>query len=388
MSSPSDSQLADPRPAEPNLADPHLADPRLAKSHLRIVAMARAGASLTARLLDGLPGTACYPFEARFVGPPAIIDYPTAFKGGTLASALQGLGRDDVFRRVVSGKKLTKDRYFSYDAALYAKLLEEPLADNDAPALIDGVSRAFFTACEDFEPAWEEVTHIVWHDAKGIWSNLDAALRSDPKLKLLVQFRHPLEWLVRFEHMYRRRGCSIDIKAALSLQAVALANAIDLLHRWPGRVMFLRYEDVVADAGGEMRRVCAFAGIDYDEAATQPTILGQPWVSNSFLSKPQTGLFKAEKLSATTALFDPAQVYESNRKVFEVLGYGLEPAAVGRLEPEQATSADILSDQLTPIHNILHRHFMASQKQSVTARHQLRRWVRRAAKAGRALLNR
>lgn len=358
------------------------------KSFLRIVAMARAGASLTARLLDGSPHTASYPFEARFVGPPGIIDYPTEFKGGTLASALQDLGRYDVFRRVVSGKKITKDRCFTYDAEQFFRLLDAPVADNDAHALVEGVSRAFFTACKDFEPDWKDVRHVVWHDAKGIWSNLNDSLSKDPQLKLLVQFRHPLEWLIRFDHMYKRRGCKVDVEAALSLQAVALANAIDLLHRWPGRLMFVRYEDIVADPAGEMRKICDFAGIDYTDAAMQPTILGQPWISNSFLSKPQTGLFKADMLFASTELFDPAQVYEKNRKVFEVLGYQLEPPFCGRLAPEEANSSDILTDHLTPIHNILHGHFMANKTQSVVVRNKLRSWARRAVKTGRSVLNR
>jgi hypothetical protein len=54
------------------------------------------------------------------------------------------------------------------------------------------------------------------------------------------------------------------------------------------RVCVLRYEDLVRDTEGEMRKVATFLDIPYKASMIQPSILGQPWLSNSVDEKNRT----------------------------------------------------------------------------------------------------
>lgn len=81
-------------------------------------------------------------------------------------------------------------------------------------------------------------------------------------------------------------------------QYISIANdALNNYSCYAGseRVHCMRYEDLVLDCEGEMRRVAGFLGIPFEEILLKPTILGESWKSNTS--------FKSEVKSASTSIF-------------------------------------------------------------------------------------
>ena len=87
-----------------------------------------------------------------------------------------------------------------------------------------------------------------------------------PRAKVLFLRRHPLDCLLSnyFQHFGQNQPASTDFKNL----GVTWREFDRMVHHWseviPERVRVVNYEDVVADAEGQMRAILDFAGLEWD----------------------------------------------------------------------------------------------------------------------------
>ena len=89
-------------------------------------------------------------------------------------------------------------------------------------------------------------------------------------------------------------------------QAWRIARSLRLAHRHqaaaPGRYAVVRYEDLTAEPAREIRRLCEFLSIDFDDSLLRPTVLGRPVRSNSAFEASDAGAI--QRSSQSRALTD------------------------------------------------------------------------------------
>jgi len=73
----------------------------------------------------------------------------------------------------------------------------------------------------------------------------------------------------------------------------------------PGRVELVRYEDLVQDTPGTMRRLAAFLGVDFEDILTRPTLLGQAAAVET--ASGEGRMVNAQSLERWRDDFSPAQ---------------------------------------------------------------------------------
>ena len=101
------------------------------------------------------------------------------------------------------------------------------------------------------------------------------------------------------------------------------------------RVHVVRFEDVLRDSEATLRRVCEFAGLDYD-----PAMLGVRQVKSSFREgdAPQTGLNPSAAGRWQRGGLEPAEIYLCERLCGDNMlrhGYQIEPTHAGPLAGRQ-----------------------------------------------------
>ena len=116
-------------------------------------------------------------------------------------------------------------------------------------------------------------------------------LRRFPSSKLLLTLRDPRAILaaqISLEKTRQTREFSIYYCVSHWLQAARLA-----LHARSGQIpaLVVRYEDLVADPAGEMKRVCDHLAIDFlPEILLRPTKAGKLWAGNSATERDFTAI--------------------------------------------------------------------------------------------------
>lgn len=258
------------------------------KQHVVIVAVGRSGGSMLARMFDGHPAVASYPFEPRFgeVLPSLHWKISEEFRRpleGSLSEALDKNGRLQRFNSKVQGLSPSKHAQISYDYAAFERNLKRQLPKDASPALFrDMVSEAFFTCHALYRDRWDSIKTVVWHSANSqYW---DGDYLADGTTKLIYVLRHPLDVLPSLMTLKSEKRSINPEFEVLSWVDCAL-RAQERCTRVPDRAVAVRYEDLVRFPEVTMRRLADFAQIKEHPALFAPTIYGEAWAGASSFGK-------------------------------------------------------------------------------------------------------
>ena len=83
----------------------------------------------------------------------------------------------------------------------------------------------------------------------------------------------------------------VNYSCAVKSGEALLIEAIDIPHEFTKALV--RFEELVLDTPGAMRRLASWLGIDYDERLATPTFNGYPVGPNSSFETSQTGVVSA-----------------------------------------------------------------------------------------------
>ena len=179
--------------------------------------------------------------------------------------------------------------------------------------LYDRMMRELFL--EGGEGHWAEKTQLVW-------SRVPDFLEMFPQGKAVMILRDPRSVLASFKR-YTYAPPPAYLGAVFNSLG-AMQAAADYQRRWGGsRFLALRYEDLVADTAGQMRRVFAFLGLSAEYDLTTPRDWrdprGRPWEHNSAFLPPQ----------ASARQFDPQAAVRRWQEHLEPWEVGLCEAVCG-----------------------------------------------------------
>jgi Sulfotransferase family len=147
-------------------------------------------------------------------------------------------------------------RHFGLDRReIVARIVEGP------PTLGSAIGTVLSAYAERFDkPRWgDKRPHYTHH--------LDALLRLFPDAQIVHVVRDPRDCVASLKEMSWWKGTTYD---AVSLWAEAIDHVQEASRRWPGVVVPVRYERLVADPEAELRTLCAALGEHYDDAMAAP----------------------------------------------------------------------------------------------------------------------
>jgi hypothetical protein len=169
--------------------------------------------------------------------------------------------------------------------------------------------------------------------ATGSVYHLPRILSFFPAAKFILCTRNPLDYLVSYRDSYRRaerRNRVHEVERLRKLYHPVVTSLLWLasmraakraIARYPKRVLLNRYEDMVADPEGQIRRLCTFVGVEFESA-----MLAIEW-NNSSENVKQKGIFASsvgrwrEKLPEADAFICQMIC----RKEMRRFGYSLVP---------------------------------------------------------------
>ena len=259
------------------------------KQQIVITAVGRSGGSMLARLFDGHPMVACYPFEPRFgyIDPELHRKFSESFEGrlsGTLAEILRKYGRLERFERIVLGFSPSKHVYLEYDADAFRRNLERHLPANATPAEFrDLVSQAFFCCSEFYSGRWDQIAIIAWHSVYSHYWNREYL--ADGSTKLIYLIRHPLDVAASMLLLKGgQRSLNLEFEVMAWLDCLFRGIMDQAAHT--GRVRLVRYEDLVRDVCGTMKQLAEFIGVEDHPSLNGMSIYGRTWLGSSSFNSP------------------------------------------------------------------------------------------------------
>lgn len=278
------------------------------RSHVFITGAYRSGTTLLHHLLDGHPALATFPVENCIFRDylfARLLPNPKARNLDALTPLMRGADREGILKLIFGNQKLDlplhEDIVLSgstgnqvvrtrFDRARFAETLLDCLADPadgagelDVKDVFDAYNAAYLTAVGDHDVASKRYL-VNKCPEKGCC--IEYYLAHFPTARIVHMLRDPRAVIASHKaglpqkafFPYKRFFQHVDI-ANDGMEACETYQDCD-------RVLFVRYEDLVTDIEQVMRRVAGFLQIDFDETLLQPTILRQPWASNtSFLGE-------------------------------------------------------------------------------------------------------
>jgi len=167
--------------------------------------------------------------------------------------------------------------------------------------------------------AWVEKTPGHEH-------RLDEILDAYPEARFVHVVRDPRSVAAAIVRLDRTTGQSTDLVDV----GLSIRRSFEAAERGQGdRYLVVRYEDVVSDPDGVMRRVAGFAGIEWSETLLTPTVGGVGATSNSAWSaRKVTGEIESRRLDLWREELGDHQVgliTAATRGPAGRQGYGLPP---------------------------------------------------------------
>jgi Sulfotransferase family len=148
-----------------------------------------------------------------------------------------------------------------------------------------------------------------WGDKRPNYHNhIDVIMRLFPDTQIVHVVRDPRDCVASLKRM---PWWKLDSYHAVSAWANSMAHTDDASRRWPGVVVRVQYERLVADPEAELRTLCAALGEEYDPAMAEPERVAavavpkrKHWHSNTrvSLTTGHVGRWRAELEPWETAL--------------------------------------------------------------------------------------
>jgi hypothetical protein len=267
-----------------------------------VVGVPRSGTTLLTRLLDGHPELVALPFEthaSRWVGRPD--------------AAEQVAERMRRALRIARGSPQAEELVRSLRARLPARADLRALLLAAVGGLLELRAAAPRALC------WVEKTprHLR------VVPELVRAF--GPETRVLALVRDPRAVFVSRRERFDRRAPG-NLRHFAQRWALADAMTRRFRARFPG-FLALRYEDLVCDVDGAMRRVADHLEIGWDEALLRPTHSGEDWLGNSTFEPAHVGVSRSS-VERWRAELDPREVERLERLLGgRMRAWGYRPAS-------------------------------------------------------------
>lgn len=285
---------------------------------------------MLARLIDGHPDIASFPFEPRFgqVDDHRFTKISEEFPdrlSGSLKAIAERLGRPDLFPNVIRGDKSSKGTTIGYDIELFDHLYTETVLEDATPReYIETLSKVFFTSHPKYSQVWDRIKYICWHSSLNFfWHDFFLGM---PNTQVLFLVRHPMDMIASHLKLQKHqfRPFLEEMEGLAWCESVSRASHTVASH--PDRALLLRYEDIVTEPDQFVRQFSSFAEVDDHPILRRPTIMGQDWTGNGStdryanVSKRSIGRFSSQIAEGQV---DP--LWRMIQPWAEALGYRLEP---------------------------------------------------------------
>jgi sulfotransferase family protein len=252
----------------------------------------RSGGTLLARLFDGHPQCHAHPHEL-LIGYPKPHTWPelpleeepevwfAKLKEGYL-STLFRKGRRKVPLKAPGEK--SKGSYPFILPPAFQRLLFVEEVGRRSPIksereVLDCYMTSLFNAWLDNQNLrGSEKRWVVAFSPRRAWGEgLERFFRIYPDGRLISILRDPLSWYTSAQG----RDPGADVEGLLELWKRSAREMLEADRRFGERVCVVRFDELVLDTAGAMRRLADLLGIDFDPQLTIPTFNGYPVGPNS-----------------------------------------------------------------------------------------------------------
>ncbi|MGB0720654.1 MAG: sulfotransferase, partial [Bdellovibrionales bacterium] len=252
------------------------------KQQCIITAIPRSGGSMLARLFDGHPVVASYPFHAKFGDTHAVEAYKATeifpnTLNGTLKSVMEDHGRYKRFENFIYAKKDGMGEILEYDQTYFEKQVNQTIPQDCSPAHFRELfSHAFFDSHNFYKGRWANIQNIIWYNTHLSYNIGDLIERDN--IKLIMLFRHPFDSL---SSIVKKWGDTQDFNNHVYGWRDQYLAACYYRQKHPEMVKILRYEDLVQDPHAAMTDLAEFLNISFEDCLTKPSLYGNPWNAQS-----------------------------------------------------------------------------------------------------------
>ena len=271
--------------------------------HVLITGMYRSGTTLIHHLLDGHPSLKVFPLENSLFRDTLGHENLPFPKKRTLVRLLELIRSEDFSRAlefILSHEKLSlplTDRInlsgstgnqlikCSFNRGIFhEKMASELMHLSREPRetliveLFEAYLRAYFAALGQ---SLEQESFTLVNKCPDAGYLIDYYLDLLPESRIVHVTRDPRAVIASFKAKLPRTAYHPFFR--IFPQIKLLKNSLSCGHNYENnpRVLLIRYEDLVTKPDMVMSKVANFIDIPFEECLLQPTILGQPWQSNS-----------------------------------------------------------------------------------------------------------
>lgn len=251
----------------------------------------RSGGTLLLRLLDSHPQLHGYPSVFGFTNPEMIWPSPEELEapGDVLLSEAFSKMSLEKFDRVGMAKQssnMLQDSYPIYfDQEWFRTIFAAHDTQPDGRSRFNAVFAAVFNAWRNYQSLYFEKKYVVGHMTMR-WSQLPHYVENFRRFQLtypdgymLFMTREPDDWMASFTELKKATPYSGDPRDAADFYKTYYRQALELTST--GRLIVLRFRDLLQDGEATMGRLAEALDIDWNPMLLRPTFNGAPWYQNS-----------------------------------------------------------------------------------------------------------
>jgi hypothetical protein len=261
----------------------------------------RSGGTLLARLFDGHPQCHAHPYELQIGGRRAHT-WPDLLLDGDPENWFDTLRETYLTTLFLKGKRTvplkapgekTRDRYPfilppAFQRSLFLDEVERRSPIESEREVLDCYMTSLFNGWLDnqnlrgVEKRW-----VVAFSPRRAWGDgLERFFSIYPDGRLVSILRDPLSWFTSA----KGRAPGADPGTLLDIWKRSAREMLEARRRFGDGVAVVRFDELVLDTAGAMRRLAAWLAIQFDDRLLTPTFNGYPVGPNSSFQTSRTGV--------------------------------------------------------------------------------------------------
>jgi hypothetical protein len=291
----------------------------------------RSGGTLLLRLLDSHPQLHGYPSVFGFTNPEMIWPSPEELATDSdrlLAGAFakMSLAKFDRVGMSKQSSNMAQDVYPIYfDQEWFESIFATFCSKTSDRHKFDAVFTAVFNAWRNYQSLYFEKKYVVGHMTMR-WGQLEHYVENFRRFQLtypdgymVFMTRQPDDWMASYTSLKKATPYSGDPKEAADYYKAYYRQALELAAG--GRLIVLRFSDLVQQSEATMGALAAKLAIDWNPLLRRPTFNGAPWYQNSSFERNRlaaidTGIMgQGKQLSGEVSAAIDAEMWELHDKL-------------------------------------------------------------------------